>query len=86
VSYPNSDDAKRGLSSGIISKKEYSAIVSANTAKKAPPQNTGLGGDICIHGRGTASDWTWGCVALEDTDIKELFTILPVRTPVTIKP
>jgi L,D-peptidoglycan transpeptidase YkuD (ErfK/YbiS/YcfS/YnhG family) len=40
-------------------------------ARKTPPQNTKLGGDIYIHGNGAGSDWTWGCVALENEDIRE---------------
>ncbi|MEP6636389.1 MAG: L,D-transpeptidase [Acidobacteriota bacterium] len=35
---------------------------------------------------GAGSDWTWGCVALENEDIKELFGAVPVGTPVTIRP
>ncbi len=86
VSYPNKTDAKRGLDSGLISKTEYRAICWAIDAGKEPPQNTALGGNICIHGNGTSRDWTWGCIALEDPDIKELFELLPTKTPVTIKP
>jgi lipoprotein-anchoring transpeptidase ErfK/SrfK len=31
-----------------------------------------------------SSDWTWGCVALEDRDVRELFQAIPVGTPVRI--
>jgi lipoprotein-anchoring transpeptidase ErfK/SrfK len=48
--------------------------------------NTALGGDIYIHGNGASSDWTWGCVALENENIRELFNAVRVGTPVTIKP
>jgi lipoprotein-anchoring transpeptidase ErfK/SrfK len=60
--------------------------MSALRAKKGPPQNTLLGGDIYIHGRGAGSDWTWGCVALEDGDVRELFNAVTVGTPVLIEP
>jgi murein L,D-transpeptidase YafK len=86
ISYPNVEDADRGLRDGLISKAQHAAIVSAIKRKARPPQNTALGGDIFIHGNGASSDWTWGCVALEDSDIKELFDAIPVGTPVTIKP
>ena len=33
-----------------------------------------IGGEVQIHGRGIAHNWTWGCVALRDEDIDELFT------------
>lgn len=32
--------------------------------------------DILIHGGGSDSDWTWGCIALDDQDVIELFDIL----------
>ena len=54
--------------------------------KKAPPQYTKLGGLIYIHGNGSSRDWTLGCVALEDNEMKELYDAVTVGTPVTIKP
>lgn len=86
VSYPNIEDAERGLRGGLISRRQHDAIVRAIRLKVTPPQNTALGGDIYIHGNGAGSDWTWGCVALENADIKELFDSVPVGTPVTIRP
>lgn len=86
LSYPNVEDADRGLRDGLISRKEYEAIVKANKRKATPPQNTALGGLIYIHGNGAKSDWTLGCVALENEDIRELFAAVPVGTPVTIRP
>jgi len=86
ISYPNARHAERGLRDGLITKAQYDAIVRALQAKKTPPQNTALGGDIYIHGHGAGSDWTWGCVALENEDVGELFNAVPVGTPVTIQP
>ena len=86
VSYPNAPHADRGLRDGLISKSQHDAIIRALKLKKTPPQNTGLGGDIYIHGHGAGSDWTWGCVALENDDIRELFNAVRVGTPVTILP
>jgi murein L,D-transpeptidase YafK len=86
ISYPNAAHAERGLRDGLISKPQYDTIITSLNARKAPPQNTRLGGDIYIHGNGAGSDWTWGCVALEDEDIRELFNLVSVGTPVTIKP
>ncbi len=86
VSYPNAEDAERGLRDGLITKAQRDAIVEANRNKTAPPQYTKLGGLIYIHGNGAKSDWTWGCVALENEDMKELFDSVTVGTPVTIKP
>jgi murein L,D-transpeptidase YafK len=86
ISYPNARHAERGLRDGLITKAQYDAIIRALQAKKTPPQNTALGGDIYIHGNGAGSDWTWGCVALENEDVGELFNAVPVGTPVTIQP
>lgn len=86
ISYPNIAHAERGLRDGLITRAQYDAIVRANKAKQTPPQNTRLGGTIYIHGNGASSDWTWGCVALENEDIRELFNAISVGTPVTIEP
>ena len=86
VSYPNIEDAERGLKAKLISKVEYARIVQAVKNKKMPPQNTRLGGEIYIHGGGISEDWTWGCVAMENEEIKELFDSIPVGTPVKIEP
>jgi hypothetical protein len=32
--------------------------------------------DILIHGGGSDRDWTWGCIALDDADVVELFDLL----------
>jgi murein L,D-transpeptidase YafK len=85
ISYPNIEDAERGLRDGLISRGQHDAIVNAIKRKEKPPQNTALGGDIYIHGNGASSDWTWGCVALENEDMRELFDVIRVGTPVTIR-
>lgn len=86
VSYPSKEDAARGLGQGIISTPEHDEIVKAIDAKAMPLQKTALGGEIYIHGGGTAADWTDGCVALKDEEIQELFNAVPVGTEVLILP
>jgi murein L,D-transpeptidase YafK len=86
LSYPNEIDAERGLKAGLIDKTQYSQIVAAIRRVARPPWDTNLGGEIFIHGGGSSSDWTLGCVALENPDIQELYDIVPAGTPVTIKP
>jgi murein L,D-transpeptidase YafK len=86
ISYPNIEGAERGLRDKLISRAQHDAIVNAIKRKATPPQNTALGGDIYIHGNGASSDWTWGCVALENEDVRELFDSVAVGTPVMIKP
>lgn len=85
LSYPNQQHAERGLREGLINRAQYDQIVGALKRRRVPLQNTRLGGEIFIHGNGSQSDWTWGCVALDDKDIRELFDVVPVGTPVTIE-
>ena len=85
LSYPNQKHADRGLRDGLITRAQYNQIVSALNRKHVPPQNTGLGGELFIHGNGSQRDWTWGCIALDDKDIRELFDAVPVGTSVNIQ-
>jgi len=85
LSYPNARHAERGFRDGLISRDQYHQTLSALKRKRVPPQNTRLGGELFIHGNGSQSDWTWGCVALDDADMRELYYAIPVGTPVTIK-
>lgn len=73
VSYPNADDKARAASRGIDP-----------------------GGDVMIHGLpngqgavGAAHrtyDWTNGCVAVTDQEIEQIWSAVPVGTPIRIKP
>jgi murein L,D-transpeptidase YafK len=73
VSYPNAEDRKRAAKFGV-----------------SP------GGAIMIHGLpngmsyvGAAHrlyDWTLGCIAVTDDEIDEIWNLVPVGTPVEIRP
>jgi hypothetical protein len=78
ISYPNVEDAQRGLRDSLINEEQYNEIVDAIQSRGAPLQHTPLGGEIYIHGRGSQKDWTWGCVALDDDNMKEFFEAVPV--------
>jgi murein L,D-transpeptidase YafK len=86
ISYPNEADARRGLRDGLISRAEYDAILRAIDNHETPPWTTKLGGELFVHGYGSAPDWTWGCIALENWEIEELYRLVPVGTPITIYP
>ena len=86
LSYPNREDAKRGLAAKLITDAQYDAIIKAVDKKEMPPQDTRLGGEIYIHGGGIDTDWTIGCVAMRNDDMKELFDAATVGMPVTILP
>ena len=85
LSYPGPLDAERGLAAGMITAEQQSRIVAACAAGGTPPWNTRLGGEIMIHGRGSQADWTAGCIALDDADIRELYRVTPLGTPVEIR-
>ena len=84
LSYPNIEAARRGLKDKIISREEFEAIESAINEKRMPPPKTALGGEIYIHGGGVETDWTQGCVALKNEEIKEIFDAIPVGAEVVI--
>ena len=86
LNYPNEEDAVRGLASGLITRAEYERITAASQQRRQPPWDTALGGEIFIHGHGASRDWTWGCIALHNEDIAELYEAVPVGTSVTIYP
>jgi lipoprotein-anchoring transpeptidase ErfK/SrfK len=73
VSYPSADDGTRALAAGYQP-----------------------GGDIMIHGlpngigwlgrKRLATDWTDGCIAVSDSQIEELYRLVPDGTPILIRP
>ncbi len=87
LNYPTAQDAERGLKEGLISRRQYEAIVDAQEERRMPPMDTQLGGWIEIHGQGTggATNWTQGCVAVENRVMNQLWTTVGVGTPVLIE-
>ena len=70
INYPNREDSLR-----FESAKQNGAL----------PANARPGGLIEIHGDGGKdTDWTAGCVALQNEDMDEVYAIAKVGTPVTI--
>ena len=86
IDYPDPDDAARGLEAGLISESTAQSIRAAHAAGREPPQHSALGGLIEIHGMGSSSDWTLGCVALDNDAIDALWPHVAVGTPVVIGP
>lgn len=87
LNYPNEEDAVRGLREGIITRRQYDAIVRAAEQLREPPMNTPLGGMIEIHGEGTgrSTNWTQGCVAVHNEGMDRLWQWVEVGTPVIIE-
>ncbi|MEM6326939.1 MAG: L,D-transpeptidase family protein [Bacteroidota bacterium] len=88
LSYPTPVHALRGLDEGLISQREYEAIVRAHREFREPPQYTRLGGLIEIHGNGSGRRraWTRGCIALRNVHMDDLWEVVHVGTPVVIEP
>jgi len=73
ISYPNAEDRKRAAKQGV-----------------SP------GGFVLIHGLpngqewiGAAHrlyDWTFGCIAVTDEEVDEIYKLVPIGTPVEIRP
>ena len=87
ISYPNAEDAERGLAEGLIGADEHRQILEAVRAQRIPPQHTRLGGQIYIHGRGVHDDphGTRGCIALNNGDMQDLYERIAIGTAVSIK-
>lgn len=92
LDYPSANIARRAFAEGIISQAELDAIIAALQQHRIPPQNTPLGGQLGIHGIGRgdpsvqkAFNWTNGCVALSNQQIRQLSRWVHVGTRVVIR-
>ncbi len=86
LSYPNVEDAKRGLRDKLITQTEYDQIRDAIAQKQCPPWKTALGGEIGLHGPCPNVTWTHGCIAMSVEQIERLYDLLEVGDEVTILP
>jgi murein L,D-transpeptidase YafK len=83
LSYPSPVEAAEGVASGRVGAEvERAARAAYRRRDRCPPQLSRLGGAVGIHGSSAwerrpegfaLQDWTWGCVAVRDRDILELF-------------
>ena len=60
-----------------------------NDVKRATKLGKSPGGDIFIHGRGNPTrylvrDWTWGCIAVTNDEIEEIYSMVRDGTPIAI--
>ncbi|MEM6306699.1 MAG: L,D-transpeptidase family protein [Pseudomonadota bacterium] len=57
---------------------------------KARAQGKSPGGDIFIHGTPRNAqgrdDWTWGCIAVTNREMEDIYAMVDVGTPITIYP
>ncbi len=92
LTYPNVEHADNALKQGKIGLDTYESIARAHSAGQIPPQDTNLGGQIGIHGLGSANlsihksmNWTHGCIALTNDQIDQLSQWVEKGTLVTVK-
>lgn len=92
LTYPNIDNAKRAYREGMIGEETLRSIMRAEMEEAIPPQNTPLGGQIGIHGLGSADreihevfNWTSGCIALTNPEIDRLSKWIKRGTLVVIR-
>ena len=84
--------AGRAYLRGTINAAQYDAIVAAFRAHRIPPQDTPLGGQLGIHGVGAGDlriqqdiNWTNGCIALGNRQLRRLARWLQLGTKVVIR-
>ena len=78
---PNS---KFHLSIGISYPNEQDIALAESLGKKP-------GGDIFIHGeqsplKRSPKDWTWGCIAVKNEEIEDIYAMVRDGTPIAVNP
>jgi murein L,D-transpeptidase YafK len=86
LSYPNLEDAERGLREKLITRAEYEQIGAAIGQRECPPWKTALGGEVGLHGPCPNVTWTHGCLAMSVEQIERLYDLLELGDEVAILP
>ena len=73
LSYPSPQDAQLAFSEGRIDERTLQNTKAAHSERRRPPWGSPMGGEIYIHEGGSSSDWTQGCIALDEQDMDVLF-------------
>jgi Uncharacterized protein conserved in bacteria len=92
LNYPNLEYAASAYLRGVIDFNTLLKIRYAEYHHLRPPQDTPLGGFIGIHGLGNANpyihrrtNWTRGCIALTNVQIRTLARWVKIGTRVVIR-
>jgi murein L,D-transpeptidase YafK len=92
LDYPDRRRAWRARENLQLEEGDWDAIRRAHERGEVPPQNTGLGGQIGIHGIGGGDpkihglyNWTNGCVALTNEQLDDLMQWVHIGTRVDIR-
>ena len=73
ISYPGPADAQAAFREGRIDRRTLDNICAAHNENRRPPWGSPMGGEVYIHEGGSSSDWTQGCIALDEQDMDVLF-------------
>ena len=73
ISYPGPADAQAAFREGRIDRRTLDNICAAHNENRRPPWGSPMGGEVYIHEGGSGSDWTQGCIALDEQDMDVLF-------------
>jgi murein L,D-transpeptidase YafK len=80
LDYPNAADARR-----------YQVAMAYGEIPVRGSNHAGIGGAVGIHGTDKpwfnqqGIDWTWGCISIDNDNVRELATLVHVGTPVLIE-
>jgi hypothetical protein len=92
INYPNPRVADQALAERLITAEEAERIRRHYQQHRLSYPNTALGGNIGIHGLGNRDpflnqrvDWTEGCLAVENEQVRLLSSLVGVNTPVLIQ-
>lgn len=77
VHYPNTNDIQAGVKAGVVSSTLASQMTTALQKDDKPYQRSTLGGEILVHGGGSQTDWTLGCVAVNNSELDLIRSRLP---------
>jgi murein L,D-transpeptidase YafK len=86
LSYPNIEDAERGLREKLITQAECDEIRGSIMGKKCPPWKTALGGEVGLHGPCPNVTWTHGCIAMSVEQIEWLYDLMEIGDEVVVLP
>lgn len=92
INYPNPRVADQALARGLITPEEALQIHRHYRQYRLSYPDTSLGGHIGIHGLGNRDpflnqrvDWTEGCLAVENDQVRLLHSLVEIDTPVLIQ-
>lgn len=85
INYPLPGQIAQGFIDNQLTIPQAAEMVLETWTGRLPNQFTRLGGWVAIHGGREGGGWTLGCVALDTDDMRRVYELVPVGTPVQIE-